>query len=111
MKFFDNVLKPVTLDILSNRVTDLKSKVQFLVTFEIQFFLFGKRMRFETTGTLETNELIDQEVLSEIINETDYNKYMDLNLKNIENGSFDYEYLYRDKPLTICYTTFGPEND
>lgn len=111
MKFLSNVLKPVTLDILSNRVTDLKTKVQFLVTFEIQFFLFGKRMRFETTGTLETNELIDQEVLSEIINETDYTKYMDLNLKNIEKGSFDYEYLYRDNPLIINYTTVGPQND
>ena len=68
-------------------------------------------MRFETTGILETNELIDQEVLSDIVNETDYTKYINLNMKNIEKGNFDYEYLYRDSPLTINYTTFGPQND
>jgi hypothetical protein len=111
MKFLNNILKPVTLDILTNKGDNLNAKVRFLVTFEIQLFLFGKRMRFETTGTLETNEFIDQEVLSEIINETDYTKYMDLNLKNIENGSFDYEYSYRDNPLIINYTTFGSKND
>lgn len=111
MKFLNNILKPVTLDILTNKGDNLKAKVRFLVTFEIQLFLFGKRMRFETTGTFETNEFIDHEVLSEIINETDYTKYMDLNLKNIENGSFDYEYSYRDNPLIINYTTFGSKND
>jgi hypothetical protein len=112
MNFLKNVLKPITLDIISNdRVTDLKTRVQFLVTFEIQFFFFGKRIRFETTGTLETNELIDQEALSDIVNETDYTKYMDLNIKNIEKGNFDYEYLYRDSSLTINFTTFGPQSD
>ena len=112
MNFLSNVLKPVTLDILSNDMgTDLKTRVQFLATFEIQFFFFGRRMRFETTGVLETNELIDQKVLSDIVNETDYAKYMDLNMKNIEKGNFDYEYIYRGNSLTINYTTFGPQND
>jgi hypothetical protein len=92
--------------ILNDRVTDLKTRVQFLVTFEIQFFFFGKRMRFETTGTLETGELIDQRTLSDIINQTDYTKYIDLNLKNIEKGNFDYDYLHRDNLLTINYKTF-----
>lgn len=68
-------------------------------------------MRFQTKGALETDELINQETLSEIINETDYTKYMDLNLKNIEKGSFEYEYMYRSNPFIINYTTFGLEND
>ncbi len=107
MDFLNNVLKPVSLDILSNdRVTDLKTRIQFLVTFEIQFLFWGPIVRFETTGTVETVDLIEQLELSEIISSTDYAKYIDLNLSNREKGNFDYDYLYRDSLLTINYKTF-----
>jgi|GEM_PF-3870977 len=107
MNFLKNVLKPISLDILSiNRVSDLRTRIQFLVTFEIQLFLFGKRFQFETIGVLETSESVEQSELSDIISQTDYTKYLDLNLKNKEVGNFDYKYLYRDNLFTINYKTF-----
>lgn len=107
MNFLSKVLKPVELKIVSNKkVTDLKTFIEFIVTFEIKFFFNTKNLRFETRGEFETGESINQKTLGDIINATDYNRYIDLNMKNRGKGHFEYSYLYRDNWLTITYKTF-----
>jgi len=107
MNFLNTVLRPVEIKILSTEtINDLKSKIAFFVKFEIQFLFNTKNMRFETIGTTETVESISEKILMEILEKTDYQRYLDLNMKNKMVGAFDYLYLYQENWLIINYRTF-----
>lgn len=107
MNILQQKLKPIEINIESvEKISDLKSRTNFKVTFQIGFFFNLRRLRFESKGTFETGETIDKGVLIKILESTDHDKFIDSNMKKRNVGNFDYQYLHNGNWLTINYSTF-----
>jgi len=104
-------IKPIELEILSSeQVSATATRIKFHVTFKIDHVFDSIRskagLRFSTIGTCETDKSIDHQILIAILKETEYGKYMELNMKHREIGEFNYEYFYSDTWLAVNFKTF-----
>ncbi len=99
-------LPPVEVNILSiSDTSDSKHRTEFKVKFDVKPTAWGSIL-METTGVFESDETFDNESLMQLMKTTEYHKYIRLNMKRREYGSFSYEYEYNNKWLIVDFKTF-----
>lgn len=104
--FFTPRLRPVEINIVS---VDNKSEKEIKTSFHAKFRMGSNAFRglyFDTKGTFETDQVIDNRTLIQILETTDLDKYVELNLKGRDVGEFSYFYHYNDNSLRITFSTF-----
>jgi hypothetical protein len=104
---FKRNLKPIVLDIESrDKLSGSNTRINFNVIFKVAFFWNARDMSFESKGVFETRETIDKETLTKILETTDQDSFLELNMKRRELGNFDYQYLYNNNCLIVTFKTF-----
>jgi hypothetical protein len=99
-------IKPIEISILSvDKIQDTEFKTLFVAKFRLGSPA-GRDMYFNTTGTFRTDSVIDLQTLTGILETTDVDKYVKLNMKNRSKGDFNYEYLHNNNSLTINFDVF-----